>query len=109
MYQVLLTENATRHLAKLKKHGKKTLLQIRGVLRDLQADPYGITQELHAPLQGYRSLHVGRFRAVVRIVDTQVRVYVVGVGWHESGSRDDIYRQVHRALLAGAIKLDLPK
>src|SRR4051812_10039739 len=98
MFQVLLTDNARQNLVKLKKYGKRTLTQLHEVLAELAVDPYAITQELQAPLQGYRSLHSGRFRAVVKIVDKEVRVYVVGIGWHESGSRDDIYQQIRRAL-----------
>jgi len=106
MYEVFVTEHAKKNLAALKKHGKQTLLQIRRVLAELAHDPYGQTSELHAPLHAYRSLHVGRFRAVVQIHEKQVRVYVVAVGWHESGSRDDIYQQLGRAILSGAIKIE---
>jgi mRNA-degrading endonuclease RelE of RelBE toxin-antitoxin system len=109
MYNVFLTDHAKQNLTKLKKHGKRTLEQLRSVLGELARDPHAMTQEFHAPLQGYRSLHVGRFRAVIKIVEKEVRVYVVGIGWHESGSREDIYQQIHRALLSGAIKFPRPE
>jgi mRNA-degrading endonuclease RelE of RelBE toxin-antitoxin system len=109
MYEVVITQHAKRNLAELKRHGKAILKQLHGVLENLKSDPYGTTQELHAPLQGYRSLHSGRFRAIVRIVEKKVHVvYVVGVGWHESGSRNDVYAQVERAIRAGVIKLTPP-
>lgn len=78
-------------------------MQIRRVLGDLEGDPYGMTQQLSAPLNGLRSLHVGRFRAIIKIVDKEVLVYVLAVGWHTSGSRQDIYQKVHRALQSGLI------
>ena len=105
MYEVVLTDLATKNLKKLKKHGRETLLQIQRVLLELEKDPYGMTTELRSPLHEYRSLHVGRFRAVVKIVDRDVVVYILGVGWHESGSRDDIYAKITRAIEAGAILL----
>src|ERR1035437_1000064 len=109
MYKVYLTDHAKQNLVKLKKYGKRTLEQLHRVLAELAGNPYAITHELHAPLQGYRSLHVGRFRSIIKIVDKEVRVYIVGIGWHESGSREAIYQQVHRAILPGAIKLQPPK
>ena len=106
MYEVLLTEHARKNLAELKRYGKKTLRQLHGLLGELRTDPYGMTQPLHAPLQGYRSLHSGRFRAILKIVDHQVKiVYVMGVGWHEGGSRDDIYQSLQRAIETGIIKI----
>src|SRR4051812_18004612 len=105
MYEVVITDYARKHLKKLKKYGQETLLQIRRVLAELEADPIGMTTPLHSPLNEYRSLHSGRFRAVIKIVDKEVRVYVIGVGWHESGSREDIYARIHRAIIAGAISI----
>lgn len=108
MYSVFVTDFALKNLQKLKRHGKENLRQIHRLLAELKTDPYGMTQELHAPLQGFRSLHSGRFRAVIRIVDQKLYVYIVGIGWHESGDRDDIYQVVQRALASGVIKLDNP-
>ena len=68
-----------------------------------------MTQALHAPLQAYRSLHCGRFRVIVKIVDHQVKiVYVMAVGWHESGSREDVYQSLQRAIRMGIIKMPPP-
>jgi mRNA-degrading endonuclease RelE of RelBE toxin-antitoxin system len=106
MYEVLLTDHAKKNLAEMKRYGKKTLRQLQAILGELRTDPYGMTQPLHAPLQAYRSLHSGRFRAILKIVDHQVKiVYVMGVGWHESGSREDIYPSLRRALEMGLLKL----
>ena len=104
MYRVIVTAHAKENLSLLRKHGKGTLMQIRQVLGDLASDPYGMTQPLSAPLNGLRSLHMGRFRAIIKIVDRDVLVYVVAVGWHTSGSRQDIYQEVHRALKLGLIE-----
>ena len=105
VYRVLLTDHAKRNLRDLKRHGRKSMLQIQAALEELQRDPFGLTQELQSPLAGYRSLHVGRFRAVIRIEQAKVLVYILAVGWHESGSRDDIYQEVLRALRGGALRL----
>ena len=106
MYEVLLTEHAQKNLAELKRYGKKTLRQLHGLLAGLRTDPHGMTQPLRAPLQAYRSLHSGRFRAIIKIVHAQVKiVYVMGVGWYESGSRDDIYESLRRAVHMGIIKI----
>ena len=106
MYEVLLTDHAKKNLAELKRFGKKTLRQLHSLLADLRNDPYGMTQPLHAPLKAYRSLHCGRFRVVIKIVDSQVKiVYVMAIGWHESGSRDDIYQSLQRAIHMGIIKI----
>jgi mRNA-degrading endonuclease RelE of RelBE toxin-antitoxin system len=106
MYTVIVTASAKKNLSSLRKFGKETLKQIRRVLGGLEGDPYGMTHPLSAPLNAYRSLHVGRFRAVIKIVDKEVRVYVMAVGWHTSGSRDDIYQQFQRALKMGLIQAE---
>ena len=105
MYKVIVTAFAKENLSSLRKHGKDSLMQIRRVLGDLEGDPHGMTQPLSAPLNGYRSLHVGRFRAIIKIVDAQVLVYVMAVGWHKSGSRDDIYQKIHPVLEMGLIQV----
>jgi addiction module RelE/StbE family toxin len=105
-YRVEMTATAKAMLKDLKRHGKGTLEQLKQVVMGLANNPHGQTTELRAELKGYRSLHVGRFRIIVKIVDEKVTVYVIGIGWHESGDRDDVYQLVASLVKRGRISLD---
>src|SRR5205085_11814453 len=84
-YQVVITATGERTLKDLlKKRGHQAIEQVRVVIQGLEEDPEQKTQPLTGMLAGFRSLHSGRFRIVIRIVHKQVRVYIVGVGWHAS-------------------------
>jgi mRNA-degrading endonuclease RelE of RelBE toxin-antitoxin system len=104
-YEVVITESAKLMLKDLKRHGKGTLEQLKRVIMGLATNPEGQTTELRAELKGFRSLHVGRFRIIIKIVEHEVKVYVVGVGWHESGDRDDVYQLVSALIKRGRITL----
>lgn len=98
-YRITITPFATKGLTKLgKKHGKALLEQVRDAITDLRYDPESKTQGLSTPLAQYRSLHVSRVRVIVKIDDLTVTVHVVAAGWHTSGDRDDVYKQLQRLI-----------
>lgn len=103
-YTVVITKPAEEMLGELRRFGKPGLMQIRAAIEALAVDPVRKTQPLQNELRGLRSLHVGRFRIIVEIVDRCVTVYVVAVGWHESGHREDVYRHVLRLIRSGRIR-----
>lgn len=105
LYKVVMTDTAKAMLRDLKRHGKGTIEQLKRVVLGLENNPQGQTTELRAELKGYRSLHVGRFRIIVKIMEKEVLVYVVGVGWHESGDREDVYQLVTSLVKRGRITL----
>lgn len=97
-YQVEITEPAEEMLRDLRSHGKETLRQLKEVICGLAIDPEEQTEPLRGVLSGYRSLHSGRFRVVVKISTKRVVVYVIGVEFHASGSRRDVYQLIARAI-----------
>ena len=106
-YEVFITGTAAAHLRRIgKKRGRGALEQLHALIGDLTEDPESKTQALRGALSGFRSLHGGRFHVIIRISGRAVRVYVVAVGWHESGSRDDVYAALERAVRRGGIAPD---
>jgi mRNA-degrading endonuclease RelE of RelBE toxin-antitoxin system len=106
-FTVLITavaEGMLRDIAR--RRGRAAVEQLRAVILDLRHDPEQQTQPLTGALHGLRSLHSGRFRVVVKVVRRTVRVYVVGVGWHASGDRVDVYQVVRRLIERGRIDAD---
>jgi len=97
-YKVIITTTARLMMRDLKKFGKGTIEQVQRIITDLAYDPEGKTQPLRNELAGFRSLHRGRFRIIIKIVNREVCVYVWGVGWHESGARADVYQALARLL-----------
>src|SRR5438309_8231317 len=101
-YQVFITLTCKKTLKAIKKkRGVEAVQQIQELILDLAVDPEQKTQPLTGMLKGFRSLHSGRFRVVIRISERTVRVYVVGAGWHASGERDDIYQVLSRMIESG--------
>lgn len=102
VYKVRITLRAEKQLKKLaKKLGKPLFGQFRSAIEGLERDPLGQTQVLGGRLRRYRSLHVGRCRAVVRIDNTSVTVYVIASDWHEAGDRNDVYEKLMRQIDEG--------
>jgi mRNA-degrading endonuclease RelE of RelBE toxin-antitoxin system len=103
-YEVFITQTCKKTLKAIKKkRGEEAVRQVQALILDLAINPEQKTQPLTGMLKGFRSLHAGRFRIVIRINDRIVRVYVVGAGWHASGERDDIYQVLSRMLESGEI------
>lgn len=98
-FTVLITAIAEEMLRDIaRRRGRESVEQLRALILDLRRNPEQKTQPLTGALRGFRSLHSGRFRIIVKVVRRTVRVYVVAVGWHASGSRDDIYEVAQRLL-----------
>ena len=101
---VKITPRAKRMLKGIaRKHGRAQYNQLDSAILDLSENPEGKTTGLRGSLASFRSLHSGRFRIVVKIVDTSITVHVVGAGWHEFESRDDIYAVMTRLVESGAV------
>lgn len=99
VYRVMLTREAAEMLRRTgKKYGRKTYETLRDLIRGLQDDPHSKGQPLRAPLDGYYSLHYSRFRVIYRIENRRAVVLVIGAGFHQSGSRKDIYHMAKKLL-----------
>ena len=106
-YRLKILPDVKKALKQLaKKLGRPMYNQVRTAILDLKHNPIGKTQPLGGKLSGLRSLHCARCRVVVHINEQVVVVTVVGVGWHTSGDRTDIYKQVQQAIDEGTIDLD---
>lgn len=103
-YEVRMTASAEKMLKGLqRKRGRQAIETLRSIIMDLADSPLEKTQPLTGALRGLRSLHSGRFRIVVRVVERTVQVFVVGIGWHSSGDRDDIYQVLQRLARSGRL------
>ena len=108
-YRVRLTDEATKMLRSIgRKYGKKTYEILRDLIRDLESEPQKKGFALRGKLAGFWSLHYSRFRVIYRIDDGRIRVVVVGAGYHESGSRRDIYAVLERLSDSGLIDINAP-
>lgn len=106
-HKVELTAHAERDLRGLaKRRPAAEIRQLQAALEDLAFDPLTKTEPLRGKLKGLRSRHAGRFRIVVKVSSRRVVVWVVGLGWHTSGDRDDIYAVLARAIERGIIDPD---
>ena len=72
---------------------------IRTIRKKLTTHPDEYGKPLTANLKGFWKLKVGEFRAVYQIIEAQVEVYVISVG----------YRRNEEAYLAAAKRLKLLK
>lgn len=108
-YRVKLTDEATDMLRAIgRKYGKKTYEILRDLIRDLEFEPKKKGSALCGKLAGFWSLHYSRFRVIYKIDDGRIRVLVVGAGFHETGSRRDIYRILERLADTGMIEINDP-
>lgn len=104
-YEVVLAGAARDQLRRIRKrHGTPAAGQLLALIKELSDDPESKTEPLCGLLKGFRSLHSGRFRVVVRVARQVVRVYVVAIGWHESGHRADVYKLLEEAVKRGRIR-----
>lgn len=103
-HRVRLTEQAKDDLRRIKKkYGKKTYEVLRDLILDLEFEPEKKGEPLAGQLAGLYSRHYSRFRIIYQIDREQFLVIVVGGGWHEADSRNDIYVMLERAIKRGSI------
>ena len=103
-HRVRLTEQAKDDLRRIKKkYGKKTYEVLRDLILDLEFEPEKKGEPLAGQLSGLYSRHHSRFRIIYQIDREQFLVIVVGGGWHETNSRNDIYFLLERAIKRGSI------
>ncbi len=106
-YLVRIGREAKEMLRKIgKKFGKKTYEALRDLIFELEFSPEQKGEALTGELHGLHSLHYSRFRVIYRIHNNEALVVVLAAGWHESGSRKDIYRILERLVESGVIDLD---
>ena len=106
-YRVRLVREASDMLRKIgKKFGKKTYEALRDLIRELERSPEQKGEMLTGELYGLYSLHYSRFRVIYRNHDGAAEVIVLAAGWHESGSRRDIYRILERMVKSGFLDLE---
>lgn len=108
-FRVRLVNEAREMLRKIgRKFGKKTYQLLRDLIQDLEFEPEKKGLPLRSPLQGFYSLHYSRFRVIYRIEQDEAIVLVLGVGYHESGSRSDIYQIIERLIESGTLDIRKP-
>ena len=107
LYRVRLVREASEMLRKIgKKFGKKTYEALRDLIQELEFNPEQKGEMLTGELYGLYSLHYSRFRVIYRIHDGAAEVVVLAAGWHESGSRKDIYRILERMVESGYLDIE---
>lgn len=106
-YRVWLVPQAKEMLLKIgKKFGKNTYETLRDLIQELEFSPEQRGEVLVGELHGLYSLHYSRFRVIYKIRDGAAEVVVLAAGWHESGSRKDIYRVIERLVESGALNVE---
>jgi len=104
------TQTAKDLLAGLPKPIRKGLIRKIGALRD--SDPRQAGKPLIGPLQGYRSITHGRYRAILSVeeergahgeVVLRVRVYVEAVGIRRDRDKKDVYKIAQKLVELGLI------
>ena len=106
-YRVFLSESAKQMLRKIgEKYGKKVYEILRDLIFALEVEPEKKGQPLGGGLRGLYSLHYSRYRVIYKIQRDECVVLIVGAGWHESGSRADIYQVIERMIESGEIRPD---
>ncbi len=105
-FRVRLTASAKDDLRRLgKRYGRKTYETVRDLIQDLEFEPGQKGEPLRGALRGFYSRHYSRFRIIYRIDGTEFVVLVVGAGYHESGSRNDIYKAIEKMLGSGKLQI----
>lgn len=109
MYAVKFTRCGLADVKALPKNVKNGLRkQLAGTLA---RDPVGCSEELQAPLTGFRSFHWRQYRIVFRVFPALRVVAIAGVGKHSKSAREDIYRRlealVKTASLADSVLVSL--
>lgn len=87
-------------LAGIRQPHRRTILER---IKQLEMDPEKQGKPLWGPLRGHRSLHVGRYRVIYRVVRDEVQVFILYVGLRKQGNRDDVYelaKKLVRSFLA---------
>ena len=103
-HRVRVTESAKDSLRRIRKrYGAKTYETVRDLIRDLESEPAKKGEPLQGVLRGLYSRHYSRFRIVYHIDKGELIVVVVGAGFHEKGSRKDIYALLERAMRTGRL------
>lgn len=103
-FRVRLTASAKDDLRRIgKRYGKKSYETIRDLICDLEFDPDRKGEPLQGRLSGFYSRHYSRFRIIYKIDKGEPVVVVVGTGYHEAGSRTDIYKLIERLVDSGTL------
>ncbi len=76
MYNIILKNPAVRFLKKLSKYERKIIIK---KIKSLRENPK-LGKPLMARLSGLWSLRVGKYRAVYRIIENKLIIYVLNIG-----------------------------
>ena len=108
-FRVKLVDRAIDDLRRIgKRYGKKTYETIRDLVRDLEFEPNKKGEPLRGTLSGLYSRHYSRFRIIYHVDSDELVVLVIACGFHEDGSRKDIYKLIERALESGTLVIKNP-
>ena len=103
-FRVRMTDEAINMLRHIRKrYGNKTYEVLRDLILGLEVTPEQKGEPLRGVLKGLFSLHYSRFRVIYRIRQDRLVVLVLGAGFHESGSRRDIYRVIEGIVKRGLL------
>ena len=89
IYEVKYTKLFRELLARIQQPHRKTILNRT---KQLAHDPEKQGKPLYGPLRGHRSIHVGRYRLIFRIVRDEVQVFMLYAGLRKEGDKNDVYK-----------------
>lgn len=101
-FRVKLTDVAKDDLRRIRrKYGQKTYDTLKDLICDLEFEPTKKGEPLRGVLSGLYSRHYSRFRIVYQVRQEHFEVITISCGFHETGSRSDIYEALTRMIESG--------
>lgn len=98
LYRILYSPAAVKMLKTIPIDHRRTIIRR---IRQLEKKPEQQGKPLRYDLQGFRSIHVIRYRVIYNIDSGKVIIYIVAVGIRKKGDRDDIYELAKKIIKKG--------
>ena len=88
LHKIKYAQKCLELLRQIQQPQRRTILNR---IAQLAEDPEKQGKPLLGPLAGHRSIHVGRYRVVYRVIRDEVQVFILAAGLRREGARDDVY------------------
>jgi mRNA-degrading endonuclease RelE of RelBE toxin-antitoxin system len=104
-YRIQFTSDGLKDAKNLPKGVRNSLA--RELKNKLAKDPARSSEELRAPLAGWRSFHCGRYRVIFKLYEPEKLIAIAGIGEHSSQPTRDIYRKLELLAKRGRLAEDI--
>ncbi len=100
-YVIRFTDEGLQDVKALPKNVRNHLK--KEILERMGKEPLGCSVELKAPLEKYRSCHIGDYRVVFHLADDIRSVAIAGVGKHSKEASKDVYKKLESLVSQGKL------